>query len=178
MLRLAGYAAAVLVLLIVALLAVAASKPNSFTVSRSIVIAAPPEKITPLIADFHNWALWSPWEHLDPNMQKTFTGPPAGVGAVYEWQGNSKAGAGRMEILSATAISTGIKLDFIKPFRSSMNSDFVLAPTPDGTRVTWSMFGPQKLVPSKVMSLFVTMDKMVGPDFERGLAGIKTVAEH
>jgi hypothetical protein len=177
MLRFLGYAAVIVVVLIVVVFAIAATKPNSFIVSRSITVVAPPEKIAPLIDDFHNWAVWSPWEHLDPNMKKTFSGAAAGAGAVYEWQGNSKAGAGRMEIVSATPLDTGIKLDFIKPFPSHMMADFTLTPQAGGTLVTWSMTGPQKFFPSKVMSVFVTMDKMIGGDFERGLAGIKTAAE-
>jgi len=167
----------VLVVLIAALLAFAATKPDTFSVERTATINAPPEKIFPLIADFHQWQTWSPWEKIDPTMVRTFSGAPSGHGAVYAWEGQGKAGAGRMEITSASAPSkVEIKLDFIKPFESSNVVDFTLEPEGDATKVTWSMTGPSAFI-TKIMCVFVSMDKMIGPDFERGLANLKAAAE-
>ncbi len=150
---------------------------GSFRVERSVTIKAPPEKIFGLIDDFHNFGQWSPWEHLDPDMQRSITGSASGKGAVYEWSGNSKAGAGRMEILESTPSSRVlIKLDFTKPFASANTSEYTITPQGDSTRVTWAMYGPTPFV-SKVMQVFVTMDKLIGGDFERGLSTLKTVAE-
>ena len=166
-----------IVVLIAGVLIYAATRPDSFRVQRSTILNAPPEKIAPLIGDFHHWEAWSPWEKLDPAMQKTYSGAPAGKGAVYEWSGNSKAGAGRMEILDASSSKVSIRLDFLKPFEAHNLTDFTLDPQPGGgTRVNWDMHGPMPYL-SKVMCLFVSMDKLVGKDFEQGLANLKTVAE-
>jgi uncharacterized protein YndB with AHSA1/START domain len=167
----------VVVLVIVAVLAYAATRPDTFHVERSIVIAAPPARIYALVDDFHQWGQWSPWEKLDPALQRTFSGPPSGVGAVYEWQGNRDVGRGRMDIVDATPSSqVGIALHFIEPFDSKTRAVFALTPEGDGTRVVWTMDGPALFV-SKVMGLFVSMDRMIGSDFERGLANLKAVAE-
>ena len=109
-------------------------------------------------------------------MKTTYSGPPSGVGSMYEWEGNSKVGKGRMEILSVDAAKTSIKLDFLKPFESHNTADFLLAPQGASTRVSWIMVGPLKFI-SKLMSVFTTMDKMIGGDFERGLANMKAAAE-
>ncbi len=165
-----------LVLLIAALLIFAATRPDSFSVERRIVIQAPPEKIQPLIADFHRWADWSPWEKLDPAMQRTFGGPPAGVGATYGWQGNKDVGRGRMEVKAAAPDKVSIQLDFIEPFEAHNTADFLLAPKDGGTEVRWVMFGPSTFV-TKLMGVFVSMDAMIGKDFEKGLAQLKAAAE-
>src|SRR6478672_946381 len=131
------------VVLIAGVLVYAATRPDSFQVQRSATVNAPPEKIAPLLSDFHHWEAWSPWEKLDPAMQKTYTGAPAGKGAVYEWSGNSKAGAGRMEILDASPAKVSIQLDFLKPFEAHNLTDFTLEPQGAGaTRVNWVMRGP------------------------------------
>jgi hypothetical protein len=166
----------VVVVLIAGVLVYAATRPDSFRVQRSATLNAPPEKIAPLISDFHHWEAWSPWEKLDPAMQKTYSGAPAGKGAVYEWSGNSKAGAGRMEILDASPAKVSIQLDFLKPFEAHNLTDFTLEPQGAGTRLNWDMHGPMPYL-SKVMCVFVSMDKMVGKDFEQGLANLKTLAE-
>jgi Polyketide cyclase / dehydrase and lipid transport len=166
----------IVVLAVVAILLIALSKPATYHVERSITITATPDKISPLIDNFHNWALWSPWQHLDPNMQTTYTGPDAGPGAVYEWVGNKKVGKGRMEVLSATPTETAIKLDFLSPFESHNTSNFTLQPQGSITRVTWSMDGPNTFM-TKLMSVFTSMDKMIGGDFENGLNNLKTAAE-
>ena len=166
----------VLVLLIAGLLLFAATRPDSFSVERRIVIQAPPEKIQPLIADFHRWADWSPWEKLDPALQRSFGGPPAGVGATYAWQGNKDVGSGRMEVKSAAPDKVSIQLDFIEPFEGHNTADFLLAPNGGSTEVRWVMFGPAAFV-TRLMGVFVSMDSMIGKDFEKGLAQLKAAAE-
>jgi hypothetical protein len=162
--------------LIAAVLLLAATRPDSFSVERRIVVLAPPDKIVPLIADFHRWADWSPWEKLDPAMQRTFGGPASGVGATYAWQGNSDVGSGRMAVTAVTADKVGIQLDFITPFEGHNTTDFLLAPQGSGTEVRWVMAGPAPFV-SKLMGLFISMDTMIGKDFEKGLAQLKATAE-
>jgi hypothetical protein len=155
----------------------AATKPDSFTVVRSATIKAPPEKIAALVNDFHNWGSWSPWEKLDPNMKRTFSGAPSGKGAIYNWEGNSDVGSGRMEITDETLPNkVAIKLDFMEPFQSSNVTVFSFEPKGDLTTVTWNMNGPMPFV-SKLMSVFMSMDAMIGKDFEKGLAQMKAVAE-
>lgn len=162
---------------VVIILGLALAQPNSYSVSRSIVIKAPAEKIYPLISDFHQWGAWSPWENLDPNMKRTFTGAASGAGAVYSWEGNDAVGAGRMEITGAQPPSKiDIKLDFLKPIASQNNTVFVLKPQGDRTDVVWTMSGPSSFM-TKLMGVFVSMDKMIGPDFEKGLASMKAAAE-
>ena len=164
------------VALIAALLLFAATRPDSFSVERRIVIHATPEKIQPLIADFHRWSEWSPWEKLDPAMKRTFGGPPAGVGSNYSWQGNKDVGSGRMEIKGAAPDSVSIQLDFIEPFEGHNKTDFLLTPKDGGTEVRWVMFGPSPFI-SKLMGVFVSMDSMIGKDFEKGLAQLKAAGE-
>ena len=173
MLKKIGLAVLVLVAL---LLLLAVMRPNSFTVERRVVIQAPPDKIQPLIADFRRWADWSPWEKLDPAMTRTFGGPPAGVGATYAWKGNKDVGSGTMEVKSVAADKVRIQLDFIEPFEGHNTTDFVLAPQGGGTEVRWVMFGPMPFI-SKLMGVFVSMDTMIGKDFEKGLAQMKAAAE-
>lgn len=149
---------------------------KNFHVSRSIEIAAPPERIVPLLVDFHEWRKWSPWEESDPNLERDYSGASSGVGATYAWRGNSQAGAGRMEVLEVDDSHVGVDLHFSAPMRAHNRIDFNLAPAGDRTRVEWVMTGPQNFV-MRLMSVFWKMDKMVGPDFEKGLATLKTVAE-
>lgn len=167
----------VIVLAIAGVLLYAATRPDTFQVQRRAAIAAPPEKVFALIEDFHRWGEWSPWEKLDPAMTRTFSGAERGVGAVYAWRGNNKAGEGRMEITEATAPGKLlIKLDFVEPFPASNTVEFVLVPKDGGTDVTWTMRGPSPYV-SKLMDTVVGMDRMVGKDFEAGLANLKAAAE-
>jgi uncharacterized protein YndB with AHSA1/START domain len=168
----------IIVLAVAAILLLASTKPSNFRVERSTTIAAPPEKVAALIDDFHQWDAWSPWAHLDPIMKTTYSGPPSGVGSVYEWEGNSKVGKGRMEILAIEPTKTTIELDFLKPFESQNTADFVLEPQGTTTRVNWIMNGPLRFFPGRVMSVFTSMDKVIGPDFDKGLANLKAAAEH
>lgn len=170
-----------LVIAVVVILAViaglAAMQPDTFTVTRSITIKAPPEKIIPLVNDFRNWQSWSPWEKLDPNMQRTFSGADSGTGAVYAWQGNSDVGKGRMEITGQELpFKVTVKLEFIEPIASTNITDFALVPKGELTTVNWTMNGPMMYI-TKIMSVFTSMDKMIGKDFEKGLAQLKAVAE-
>ncbi len=163
--------------IIVIILGLAAMKPDTFSVKRTISIKAPPEKVAALITDFHQWGSWSPWEHLDPAMKRTFTGPASGKGAIYEWEGNKEVGKGRMEIMDAsTPAKTVIKLDFLQPFESHNTTEFTLVPQGDMTNVSWDMTGPMPFI-SKIMSVFASMDSMIGKDFEKGLSNMKSVAE-
>jgi hypothetical protein len=166
------------VVAIAAILIVAAMKPSTFVVERSVTINTPPEKIAPLINDFHNWNEWSPWVKMDPAMKTSYSGPSTGVGSVYEWEGNSKVGKGRMEMRVVQPAKISIKLDFLKPFEGHNTADFVLVPEGNtATRVTWVMYGPLTFLPGKLMSVFTTMDSMIGDDFQRGLANLKAAAE-
>jgi len=165
-----------LILVIVVILGLAMMQPDSFKVQRSATIKAPPAKVMAYLNDFHQWPAWSPWEKLDPNMQRTFEGAASGKGAVYAWKGNDDVGQGRMEIIESVPAQLDIKLDFIKPFASSNRTEFALQEQGDSTVVTWTMTGPSQFV-TKVMGVFFSMDKMIGKDFEKGLAQLKTVAE-
>lgn len=169
--------AIVIVVAIVAVLGLAATRPDTFRVQREIDIKASPEKVFALIDDFHHWTAWSPWEKLDPSMKRTYGGPASGKGANYAWEGSSKVGAGRMEIVdSASPGRIQIQLDFLKPFEAHNTAEFTLQPKGDVTHVTWAMFGPSPFI-SKVMGLFFSMDAMIGKDFETGLANLKLAAE-
>lgn len=167
----------ILLVLIVALLGFAATKPDIFRMERSAPINAPAATIFPLLNDFRKWKGWSPYEKLDPEMQRTYLGAEEGLGAVYTWEGNNKAGAGRMEITESTPPShILLRLEFSRPFKAVNTTEFHLVPEGSGTRVRWSMYGPQPFM-QKVMCIFVDMDKMLGKDFEAGLANLKDEAE-
>jgi hypothetical protein len=168
------------VVAILALLAYARTRPPAFRYERSIHIDASMLRVAGQIEDFRAWQKWSPWENIDPSMKRTISGAQAGVGAVYEWSGNGKAGAGRMEITGmnvapAKAVIT-IKLDFFKPFKANNTAEFAMTSAGGGTDLTWAMFGPSPFV-SKLMGVFVSMDKLIGKDFEAGLAALKRNAE-
>ena len=163
--------------LIAALLVFAATKPDTFRVQRATSIKAPPEKIFAPINDFHSWGSWSPYEKKDPAMKRTHSGASNGKGAVYEWDGNKEIGKGSMEITKSSPPSkVTIKLEFVKPFEAHNIVEFTLEPKGDSTTVTWAMHGPAPYL-AKLMSIFFSMDRMVGKDFETGLANLKTVAE-
>jgi uncharacterized protein YndB with AHSA1/START domain len=150
---------------------------DTYTVRRDTTIDAPPSRVYEQIVDFRRWQSWSPWEDLDPDLQRTYSGAPAGVGAAYAWSGNRKAGQGRMEIVDVTEPSRlRIDLRFEKPFKARNEIEFSIEPSGSGSHVTWSMTGRKTLM-TKVMGLFTSMDKMVGPDFEKGLARLRATAE-
>jgi Polyketide cyclase / dehydrase and lipid transport len=149
---------------------------TTFEISRSTNIAADPASVHGRINDFHEWTAWSPWEDVDPNLQRIYTGPDQGVGAHYAWQGNRKAGQGSMEIVSSTPEQIGIKLSFLKPWKATNDVVFTLEPSGSGTEVTWAMTGEHAGL-GKVFSKVFSMDKLVGKDFEKGLARLKAVSE-
>ena len=162
---------------IIMALILAATKPDSFRIERSINIKALPEKIFPLIIDFHHMNTWSAWDKVDPAMQRSFSGAESGKGAMYAWHGNKEIGQGRMEILEATASSKVlIKIDFYKPFEAHNTVEFTLLPHVETTTVSHAMYGSSPYL-SKLMSLVFSMDKMVGSKFEEGLASLKAAAE-
>jgi hypothetical protein len=164
-------------LIIIVFLVIVALQPADFRIVRSAAISAPAPAVFAQVNDFHNWDAWSPWAKLDPSMKQTFEGPPAGVGAVYTWEGNNKVGAGRMAITeSKLAELIRIKLDFLRPFAASNPTEFSFKPESNKTLVTWTMTGHKNFM-SKAVCLFMNMDKVVGGDFEKGLAQMKKVAE-
>jgi len=161
---------------IAGILIFAATKPDVFRVQRSASIKAPPEKIAAALADFKGWEAWSPWEKMDPAMKRSYSGAAKGKGAVYAWEGNGKVGQGRMEITDVAPSRVALDLDFVKPFEAHNKVVFALAPKGDATEVSWSMVGPVPYF-AKIMHVFVDMDRMVGGQFETGLASLKTVVE-
>ena len=167
----------VIVVLVGAVLAYAATRPASMRVERQTTIQAPPDRIFTLINDFHNWKAWSPWEKMDPEMKRTYPGMQSGKGAAYEWAGNSDVGSGRMQITDVAPPSRiTIDVDFSDPFEAHNVAEFTLVPQGNSTTVTWAMSG-QNAYMAKLMGIFVDMDNMIGRDFESGLANLKAVAE-
>ena len=169
--------AVVLAIAIAVVLILAATKPDTFAVQRSATVKAPPEKIFPLINDFHQWRNWSPYEDRDPNLKRSYSGAENGRGAVYAWNGDKNVGSGRMEILEASTPSKiAIKLDFFTPFEAHNTAEFTMLPQDDVTRLTWRMHGPAPFM-ARIMHVFINIDKMVGKDFEIGLANLKRLTE-
>jgi len=165
------------VVVVAGVLGYAATRPDTFRVERSATVKAPPEKIYPLISDFRAWTGWSPWERMDPAMKRTYGGAPSGVGAEYAWDGDNNVGKGRMRIVEATPPSrVVVQLDFEKPFEGHSVAQFTLSAAGDGTMVTWAMRGENRFV-GKLISVFMSMDRMIGDRFESGLATLKVLAE-
>jgi hypothetical protein len=163
--------------LIVGFTAFVATRPSTYRVERSLTMATPVDLPFGLVNDFHRWHFWSPWDALDPKMKKTFDGPYAGPGAIYSWSGNEKAGQGTMTILDARPYeSIHIQLEFQKPWPSKNNTTFTFEPVAEGVTVRWTMEGTNNFM-GKAFSLFMDMDGMIGKDFEKGLAPIKTLTE-
>lgn len=169
--------AVIVAVIIVGLVGFAVTRPRNFRVQRSARINAPPARIFPLINDFHQWAAWSPFERLDPAITRTFSGAPIGHGAIYEWAGNRKVGAGRMEIIESTAPNrVATRLDFIRPMEARNVAEFTLRQHGEATDVTWAIFGPSPFA-ARMMGMFFNMNKLLGRDFERGLANLKALVE-
>ena len=150
---------------------------SSFEVTRATTIQADPARVHGLVNDFREWTAWSPWEDLDPELERTYSDPSSGVGAHYAWKGNRKAGEGSMEITGSGADRVEIELAFLKPMRNTQLVEFVLAPVGAGTDVTWRMSGQHEGLMMNLFSKVVSMDKLIGKDFEKGLARLKAVAE-
>jgi Polyketide cyclase / dehydrase and lipid transport len=167
---------AILVLIVTAIVFVA-TRPTSFRIERSALVSAPSDVIYAIINDLHQWGKWSPYDKRDSNMKKTFAGPSAGPGAIYTWNGNSQVGEGRLTIMeSRPGQLVSMKLEFSRPFKATNQVNFKLEPCDGGTRVSWIMDGKNTFM-TKAMSVFMDMDKMVGKDFEQGLANLNTVAK-
>lgn len=162
---------------VAALVLFVARRPDRFTVERSVVIAAAPQTLYAKAADLGAFQSWSPWAKRDPAMRKSFSGPTSGVGATYAWEGNKDVGKGEMEIVEAVPDRRlAIRLSFEKPFKAENRTEFHFEPTDGGTRVRWVLTGPQPFM-MKAMSLFMSMETMIGPDFEKGLAELKRQSE-
>ncbi len=166
----AGVAVAVLVAFI-------ASRPSDFTITRTGTMSAPPATVFAQVNDFHKWTAWSPWESIDPQLKREYSGPNAGIGAHYHWVGNREVGEGQMTITeSRPGERILIKLEFLKPFKATNDTIFSFAPQGNGTLVTWTMKGRNSFM-MKAMGLMMNMDKYLGGQFEQGLAKMKTVSE-
>jgi uncharacterized protein YndB with AHSA1/START domain len=169
--------AVILAIAIAVVLILAATKPSTLRVQRSVSIKASAETIYPLINDFRQWRSWSPYENKDPAMKRTYSGAERAKGAVYGWDGDKNVGSGRMEILEASAPQKiVIKLDFFTPFEGHNTAEFTMLPQGDGTHVTWLMHGPARFV-TRLIQVFMNLDHMIGKDFEAGLANLKTLTE-
>lgn len=164
-------------ILVIAFLVIASMRPSTFSLSRNIDVKAPPEKIFPHLNDFKNWGAWSPWEKMDPDLKRDFSGSASGKGAHYSWVGNKKVGEGNMEITrSVPSSNIELSLNFLKPFKASNVTEFKITPKGIVTNVNWEMRGPLNLM-MKVMHMFMDMDSMVGKDFEAGLTNLKSIVE-
>jgi hypothetical protein len=167
-----------LVLLIAVFLGVAALQPSDFRVSRSATISAPPSEIFPHVNELSKWQAWSPYDKRDPALKRTYSGPDSGTGASYHWNGNKQVGEGTMKIIESHPNElVKIDLHFIRPFEGTSIAAFTFEPEGAGTtRVTWNLEGKHTLIP-KAMGLIMSMDKMIGSDFEAGLRNLKSVVE-
>jgi len=163
--------------IVVVFVVVVAIQPSEFRIVRSATISAPAPAVFAQVNDFHNWEAWSPWAKVDPAMKQAYEGPPAGTGAIYTWAGNDQVGEGRMTLTeSRPSDLIRIKLEFLKPFAATNTAEFTFKPEGNQTVVTWSMTGKNNFI-AKAVHLFMNMDKMVGGQFEEGLAELKSVVE-
>jgi Polyketide cyclase / dehydrase and lipid transport len=147
-----------------------------YVVERRVTTSAPVERVHGLVADFHEWTRWSPWEGLDPDLRRTYSGPDVGVGARYAWEGNRKAGAGTMVVTGDTPQRVDVDLAFTRPFPSTSRVELLLEPAGEGTTVVWRLVGELK-GPARVLALVKSMDSLLGPDLEKGLTRLQQVAE-
>jgi carbon monoxide dehydrogenase subunit G len=177
MLEIVLYALLGLAAIIVILVVVVAMQPSEFRITRTAAISAPAADVFAQVNDFHNWQAWSPWAKLDPVMKQTYEGAPAGTGAIYSWIGNKQVGEGRMTLMDSRPNERiQIKLEFLRPFKATNSAEFTFKPEGNQTNVTWSMAGKKNFL-FKAFGLFMSMDKMVGSDFEKGLASMKSEVE-
>lgn len=171
------WTAVALVGVVVLFVIIVAMQPSDFRVARSAKMKAPPSAVFAQVNDYHNWDAWSPWAKLDPNAKVTFEGPTSGTGAKFAWSGNDKVGAGRQTIVESKPDELiRIQIEFEKPFKATNTAEFSFKPEGDQTLVTWSMFGKNNFL-GKAVSLFMDCDKMVGSEFEKGLASMKAIVE-
>jgi len=163
--------------IIVVFVVIVALQPSDFRIARTTTIAAPADAVFAQVNDFHKWEAWSPYDKIDPALKRTYSGAPAGVGAIYEWVGNKNVGEGKATITDSRPNElVRIQLDFLKPFAATNIAEFSLAPQGDQTAITWSMTGSKNFM-FKAVGLFMNMDKMVGGQFEQGLAQLKSLVE-
>jgi Polyketide cyclase / dehydrase and lipid transport len=168
---------AVLAVIVIGFVVVVATRPSDFRITRSAAMSAPAADAFAQVNDFHHWDAWSPWAKIDPTMKQTYEGATTGTGAIYSWSGDGKAGQGRMTITeSRPSDLILIKLEFMKPFQATHTAEFAFKPDANQTLVTWSMFGSKNFM-LKAFGLFMNMDKMLGAEFEKGLASMKSVVE-
>ena len=166
-----------LAVIVVVLAAVVAMQPSEFRVARTATVSAPPAAVFAQVNDLHKWEAWSPWAKLDPAAKNTFEGPSAGPGAVFKWSGNDEVGEGMMTLIdSRPSELITIKLHFVRPFEDTQTSEFTFVPDAKQTIVTWSIYGEKNFI-SKAVCLFMNMDKMLGGEFEKGLAKLKELVE-
>jgi len=166
-----------LAVIVVVFVVIVAMQPSEFKVVRSATISAPAPALFAQVNDFHKWEAWNPWGKLDPTMKQAYEGAPAGTGAIYTWSGNNEVGEGRMTITeSRPSDLIRIKLEFFKPFAATNTAEFTFKPEGNQTAVTWSMTGNNNFM-AKAVHLFMNMDKMVGGQFEKGLAQMRSVVE-
>jgi len=166
-----------LTIITILLLVLIAGRPDEFNVVRTATMAAPPAVVFAQVNDFHKWDGWSPWAKLDPACKNTFAGASAGLGAIFTWDGNRKVGEGRMTVLESQPLELiRINLEFLRPFKATNITEFTFKAEGSRTLITWNMFGKNNFM-SKVFGLFVNCDNMVGKDFERGLANLKSIVE-
>lgn len=166
-----------LAVVVIALVGVVAVQPSGFRIARTTTISAPPPAVFAHVNDFHKWEAWNPWVKLDPAMKQTYGGAAAGTGAIYTWAGNREVGEGRMTLTeSRPSELIRIKLEFLKPFRATNTAEFTFKPDGDRTVVTWTMTGEKNFI-AKAVGLVMNMDRMVGGQFETGLARMKSVVE-
>jgi uncharacterized protein YndB with AHSA1/START domain len=168
----------IVIALVIAVLAIIiALQPAEFRVERSATISAPPPAVFAQVNDFHKWEAWNPWGKIDPTMKQTYEGAPTGTGAIYTWAGNKEVGEGRMTITESRPNDLiRVKLEFYKPFTATNTAEFTFKPEGNQTLVTWSMFGDKNFM-AKAIHLFMNMDKMIGGQFEKGLADMRSVVE-
>ncbi len=160
-----------------AFIAYVSLRPDSFRIARSAIVNAPPERIYTEINDLHNWERWSPWAKLDPEQRVTYEGSPLGAGAVMEWKGNKKVGAGRMKIVESSQNErVRIKIAFSGPIKAVNDVQFDLKPVGEKTEVVWAMSGQNEFM-GKAVHAFFNMDKLVGGSFEQGLVNLKALVE-
>jgi uncharacterized protein YndB with AHSA1/START domain len=172
------YILAAVAVIVIAFVVVVALQPADFRVVRSATISAPPSDVFAQVNDFHHWEAWSPWAKLDPAAKNTFAGAPAGTGAIFSWSGNNKVGEGKMTMTESRPNDLiRINLEFLRPFKATNTAEFTFKPEGNQTAVSWSMSGRNNFM-SKAFCLFMNMDKLVGGDFEKGLAQMKTVVEN
>ena len=167
----------VLAVLLVVLIVVVSTRPSEYKVARSTVVNAPAATVFPQVNELKKWEAWNPWGKIDPNMKLTYSGPASGVGAVYAWVGNSDVGEGQGTIMESRPNElVQLKLEFFKPMAGVGTAAFTFKPQGDKTEITWTMSGQNNFI-GKAMCMIMNMDKMIGSQFEKGLADLKAAAE-